>query len=172
MESLTEAAKNPNVVVVYFAVLLVLVILCLYLCTSKKSEGFLGNGTVMSAAPYTSGATMRRLGQDFSSTNQGEYTTVHNDEIKELVPGIISGPPAHAMAAKKERLVNERGFPDFWEIGSELSAYKDQQAAGMQSDVASGNTGSEYMAGERWNSTQTPDLKALSNYGLGNFAWA
>jgi hypothetical protein len=162
---LDKAIKNPYVVAFYFALLLVLVVLCLYWCKAGKSERFLGDGTVMSAAPYTSGATMRRLGQDFSSTNQGEYTTVHNDELKELVPGLIKGPaPAVAAAVaakKKERLVNERGFPDFWEISNDLSAYKDETAAGFQADVAAGNTGAEYMTGSDQDQVQ------LGQYGLG-----
>jgi hypothetical protein len=156
-EYLNQLIVDPHNRTLYFAVLLVVVLLLVWLIYNKNcgSERFLGDGTVMSAAPYTSGATMRRLGQDFSSTNQGEYTTVHNDELKELVPGLIKGPsvssaavPAVAKAAaanmpKKEWLVNERGFPDFWEIGSELSAYKDDVSAGFQSDVASGNTSSD-----------------------------
>lgn len=31
---------------------------------------------------YTSGATMRRLGQKFTSTNQGTYTIIHDAEQK------------------------------------------------------------------------------------------
>lgn len=38
---------------------------------------------------YTSGATMRRLGQKFTATNQGAYTIIHDAERK--------SEPLHAM---------------------------------------------------------------------------
>jgi hypothetical protein len=136
MPGADELLKNSNAVVFYFAVLLVLVFLCVYHLRnmSKAKEHLIGSGITEAAAPFTSGATMRRLGQDFSATNQGEQTTVYNAEIKELVPDAVG---------KKERLVNERGEPDFWEISRELGAYKDSQVGGMAADAA----GKERMSG-------------------------
>jgi len=95
----------------------------------NKSEGLLGSGVVDQV--FTSGATIRRLGQDFSSTNQGPYTIVHNADLKELVPGVVP-----SASSDVERLVNERGEPDFWEISSELDAYRSSQTAGMAADAA------------------------------------
>lgn len=137
MPGAEELLKNPNAVVFYFAVLLVLVFLCVYhlRLLSKGKEHLIGSGITEAAAPFTSGATMRRLAQNFSSTNQGEQTTVYNAEIKELVPDAVG---------KKERLVNERGEPDFWEISRELGAYKDSQTAGMAADAAAKK---EYLSG-------------------------
>lgn len=40
---------------------------------------YIGSG--LPNAVFTSGATMRRLAQKFSSTDQGQYLTVHNAEI-------------------------------------------------------------------------------------------
>lgn len=126
-----EILKSSNAVVVYFAVLLVLVFLCVYFLqkSSKKAEhAYLGTGTQDSSTPFTSGATMRNLSQEFSSTNQGTYGIVHNEELKELV------------GSGSERLVNERGMPDFWEISSELGAYRDEQAAAFRGDMAAEQT--------------------------------
>jgi hypothetical protein len=128
--------------VVYFAVLLVLVFLILWQMRSvnKKTEGLIGSG--IEDQVFTSGATMRRLAQEFTGTNQGEYTIVHNDELKELIPGVIP--------SKKERLVNERGEPDFWEISSELNAYKESQVQPLAAEAAAqaGTGGAEWLAAD------------------------
>jgi hypothetical protein len=42
-------------------------------------RNYIGSG--LPNAVFTSGATMRRLAQKFSSTDQGQYLTVHNAEI-------------------------------------------------------------------------------------------
>jgi hypothetical protein len=126
----SKLLSNPLTTVVYFALLILIVILILWQLRSATStaEGLIGSG--VQDQVFTSGATIRRLGQEFGSTNQGEYTVVHNDELKELVPGII--PKKGSM----ERLVNERGEPDFWEISSELNAYKESQVAPMTAEAA------------------------------------
>jgi hypothetical protein len=121
--------------VVYFGVLILLMFLLVWQMRgmSSKTERLIGSG--IQDQVFTSGATQRRLGQEFSSTNQGDYTIVHNDELKELVPGIIP--------KKAERLVNDRGNgPDFWEISSELDAYKQSQVAPMQQDASTDSSGS------------------------------
>jgi hypothetical protein len=50
--------------------------------TTDYSDAYLGGG--LDNAVYTSGATMRRLGQVFSSTDQGKTNTVYNDQLKSL----------------------------------------------------------------------------------------
>jgi hypothetical protein len=128
VEWASNLLQSHLITVVYFAVLLVLLLLIVWSLRNKK-ENLIGSG--VQDQVFTAGATIRRLGQEFSGTNQGEYTIVHNDELKELVPGSVG----------KERLVSERGEPDFWEISSELNAYKDSQVAPMAADA-----GKEYLA--------------------------
>jgi hypothetical protein len=120
--------SNKMVALAYFAVLLVLVLLVVWMVRgqSQKTERLIGTG--VSDIVFTSGATQRRLGTEFSSTNQGEYTIVHNDELKELVPGVIPG--------KSERLVNNAEPPVFWEISPQLDAYRMSQTAGLAADAA------------------------------------
>lgn len=40
-----------------------------------------------------------------------------------------------------ERLVSERGEPDFWQIGNELAAYKESQVAPMRAEASSDSAG-------------------------------
>jgi hypothetical protein len=141
-----DAATNPTVKVIYFATLLVLVLLLVWVCRGRKqSEKFLGSG--VPDAVFTSGATMRRLGQEFGSTNQGTYGIVHNAELTELIPGAAGGncqqtcTPSVSMdtiygVTGTERLVNERGEPDFWEISSELNSYRHKANAPYRAAVA------------------------------------
>lgn len=117
---------NPWVQLTYYAVLILLVFIIVWYMMKPSSERLLGSG--VQDQVFTSGATMRRLGQEPTSTNQGEYTIVHNAELKELVPGIVGN--------SQERLVNERGEPDFWEISSELDAYRSSQVASMAAQAA------------------------------------
>ncbi|MEM3063704.1 MAG: hypothetical protein QW303_09225, partial [Nitrososphaerota archaeon] len=84
---------------------------------------------------FTSGATMRRLGTEFSQPSQGEYTTPMLADVKELLPGV---------APSREDLVSERAEPNFWEIGSELEAYREHAASGYRQDVM--EKPREYMA--------------------------
>jgi hypothetical protein len=128
----SSAIKSDPTHYVSQAVILVLLLVILYkvwyLSSSvKTTERLIGSGVVDQV--FTSGATMRRLGQEFSGTNQGEYSIVHNDELKELLPSV-------ARATSKERLVSERGEPDFWEISGELDAYRSRQASQMSADAA------------------------------------
>lgn len=134
--------ENQWVRLTYYAVLILLVFMITYYMMKPSSERLLGSG--VQDQVFTSGATMRRLAQEPTSTNQGEYTIVHNAELKELVPGIVGN--------SQECLVNERGEPDFWEIPSELDAYRSSQIASMdaaaaaQQAQASGTTSTEYLA--------------------------
>lgn len=75
-----DLVYNPVVRLVYFAVLIVVVILILsYFKKMSGAEHLEGNQI------YTAGASMRVLGSQFSSTNQGENEIVYN----ELAPGNI-----------------------------------------------------------------------------------
>lgn len=131
---------SPLAVSAYFAVLIVLVFLILWGMSSmnRKTENLIGSG--IQDQVFTSGATIRRLGQEFTGTNQGEYTIVHNDELKELIPGVVQ--------EKRERLVNERGEPDFWEISSELNAYKESQVQPLTAEAKAQSAGTEYLAAD------------------------
>lgn len=104
--------------------LVVLVLLVGYALMTRK-EGLIGGG--ITDQVFTSGATQRRLGQEFSMPSQGTYTTMHIDNLKELVPHALSG---------KEGLVSTRGEPDFWNINRSLEDYKASQVAPMAADAA------------------------------------
>lgn len=67
---------SSSVKVSYFAILLFLLILAVWYLSSSAAENLEGNQI------YTAGATMRVLGQQFSSTDQGSNDIVYNDEIK------------------------------------------------------------------------------------------
>lgn len=85
---------------VILGIVVIAVLYLLYVYFVRK-EGYLGGG--VDNQVYTSGATMRRLAQKFSSTNQGVYTTVHNAEISDEEPvSVVVFPadkvPAHLIA--------------------------------------------------------------------------
>jgi hypothetical protein len=65
------------------AITLVLLILILWIVL-RRGEGYLGAG--VGDQIYTSGATMRRLGQVFSQPGQGHTTTIYNVNRKEGEP--------------------------------------------------------------------------------------
>lgn len=130
MQSAKELVSNPTFVVVatVFVIAALCIILWVVLTRIPHRERLIGTG--ISDIVFTSGATQRRLGTEFSEPSQGEYTTPMLADIKELIPGVV---PAKAF---NERLVSERAEPNFWEIGSELEAYRDQQASGFRADIA------------------------------------
>jgi hypothetical protein len=106
---------------------------------TKKSEHYTGVGLGHGGgySGQTSGASMRTLAQEFSGTNQQDRVTLSNAEVAQIAPDLSSvGRPVDIYAAPPERLVNERGEPDFWEIGNELAAYKQAQTAPMQQEAA------------------------------------
>lgn len=89
---------------------LVLILLCVVFCHKSGSgyqEHLDGNHI------YTAGATMRVLGSQFTSTNQGENDVVYNDEInnwkdynkstERLVPGGPSKKPSLLKKNVKKR---------------------------------------------------------------------
>ena len=103
----------------------------------SKTEGYYGLGvggdkistnlSVQSqeAQALTSGANQRRLAQEFSQPNQGDYGIAHKKDMLALVP-----------ESRKDRLVSLRGNPDFWEVGDVLAAYRGQHEVGAISDEA------------------------------------
>jgi hypothetical protein len=118
------------------------VLLCLYhlhkLSLAKEHYTGVGLGHGGGYDGATSGATMRTLAQEFSGTNQEDRSIISNAEVAMLDPTLSTvARPVNIFApeSRGERLVNERGEPDFWEIGSELSAYKASQAPGMMQDA-------------------------------------
>jgi len=129
MQAFDDITNNPTHYCVQAIVLLVVLVILWKVwnlpAQAAKTERLIGSGVVDQV--FTSGATMRRLGQEFSGTNQGEYSIVHNAELKELLPGVTNG---------RERLVSERGEPDFWEISGELDAYRTRQSAQMSQAAA------------------------------------
>jgi hypothetical protein len=123
MPSLAEIAANPTYVAVYFAILLVLVILILFTLRNARKErmnnyGVAGGG--IQDRVNTSGAS-QRFAQDFGQPGQGVHATPYNADIM-AVAGAIA-----PQAGPKERLVNQAGYPDFWEITSELGTYRDEE---------------------------------------------
>jgi len=111
-EKLSEFSKSSSTQIFYFGVVLVLLLLItyyLYVLVKKPVTEYLANQI------YTSGATMRMLGTQFSEPSQGQYSIVHNEQLKKW------------NDYPKEGLVSERSEPDFWEINGVLNAYKEEQ---------------------------------------------
>lgn len=92
--------KQANMILAV-AILIVLVILVARIYGNERMKGeqpaYIGGG--LNNQVYTSGATMRRLGQVFSSTDQGQQTTVYNDEIKDSEKRGQSGIPVTMYSA-------------------------------------------------------------------------
>lgn len=87
---MSDCANLSRASMVAQAVVLIAVLYLVYLTVYQK-ERYLGSGLADNVQVYTSGATLRRLGQKFSSTNQGVYTTIHNAEINggDPVPVVV-----------------------------------------------------------------------------------
>lgn len=172
MDFFKNCQESPATVCVYFGLVLLLLVLCVYHLNklSKGKEHYtgvgLGHGGGYDGA--TSGATMRTLAQEFSGTNQQDRSIISNAEIAQIDPSLSEvGRAVDIFASSgQERLVNERGEPDFWEIGSELSAYKASQVAPMSAEA---KAKAEYFRGHRERlqgaigSMQDDQLSALLN---------
>jgi len=142
-ETYAKVLESKPTRVIYFAVLLLAVLLILGMmasATMKSSEHLIGVGSGLTEQSLFSGPTIRRLGQEFTSTNQGDSTTVYIPDVLETVPGVLTAPSS-------ERLVNDREPPVFYDIGDELGAYQSDAGTAMKQDVAAGKTSStEYLA--------------------------
>jgi hypothetical protein len=135
-----SCCDSPVVRGLYFAVLLILLVVVVYKL-SNSSEHYTGTGLGHGGGygGATSGATLRVLGTDLSSTNQQDRQTVSNAEVAAVQPQLsLVGRPVDIYAGMndRERLVNGRGEPDFWEISSQLDAYKTSQIPAMQAGAA------------------------------------
>ena len=67
-----------------YAAQVIVVLLLLYLMYRYSMENYIGQGLNTEAGlvgASTSGATLRRLGQIFSSTNQGVPMTIYNADL-------------------------------------------------------------------------------------------
>jgi len=119
--AISDMVSNPTYVGIYFAVLMILLVMIVFYLRSSRKErmtnyGVAGGG--IQDQVFTAGAS-QRFAQDFSQPGQGVHATPYNQDIM-AVAGAV-------MPASKERLVNGGGYPDFWEITSELGAYRDEQ---------------------------------------------
>ncbi len=133
---------NPLVVCTYFAVLLVLVMLCTYylyklMPAPAKKEHITGVGLGHGGGygGQTAGAT-QRFGQEFSSTNQSPRTTVLTADVAEIAPGLSRVGRPVDIYGRGEALVSGRGEPDFWEVSGLVDNYKSSQTSGMHADAA------------------------------------
>lgn len=64
----------------YLQIVIIVLLLVLIWMIMSYNEMYVGYG-LAGMGPYTSGATLRRLGQKFSSTDQGETTTQYNADL-------------------------------------------------------------------------------------------
>ncbi len=143
MNFFKDCQESPVTVCVYFGLVLLLLVLCVYhlnKLTAKKEHyvGF-GMGHGGNYGALAGGPTIRHA-QELSATNQQDYSIISNADVAQLVPDLSSVGRAVDIFADvgrdQERLVNGRGEPDFWEIGSELSSYKQSQTAPMRQEAA------------------------------------
>ena len=141
----------------YFASLLVLVMLIVwYFREHRRAEHLEVDSTGVPEQIYTSGASMRVIGQVFTATDEGNgdhrmYNELLNRRLRrgtspqKKVSGLGNATgktPAEVIArsgyrepnqiskpSRTEHLVNEHGFPDFWEINPTLNAFHDEMAS-------------------------------------------
>ncbi len=138
-ESAKKCLDNPAVSCVYFAVLLVLVLLATYylykLSANKEHITGVGLGHGGGYSGQSAGAT-QRFAQEFSGTNQSPRTTVLTADVAEIAPGLSRvGRPVN-IYGRGESLVSGRGEPDFWEVSGLVDQYKTGQTPGMYADAA------------------------------------
>jgi len=151
MEEFAKTCIDSSVAqCLYFATVLVLLVLTVFYLKSLAEPEAAEHLTryPLGTAPgsmgaFTSGASQRHV-QTLSGTNQEERQTPLTIDVAEVAPGVShTGRPVD-LFSESEHLVNNRGEPDFWTIGSELGAYKRSQSPGMRSDAAAKK---EYMTG-------------------------
>lgn len=149
-DQLNKAWVKAFVLVV--CILMVVHWLLMIMMKLTKKEHYLGDGTVQTNTPFTSGATMRVLSQLPTATNQADREWISNSEIKELIPGVVS-------SGGKERLVSVRADPNFFEIGDELAAYQSDSSAGLRRDAASDPSGA---GSEHYSSSPASQVETIA----------
>lgn len=100
----TNVFGSQSAVSAYFVLVLLMLVLIFY-AVRTSSENLENQNYV-----YTSGADQRFAGE-FSSANQGEYTTGYNFNVP-----LNKDSTEHLTASDSE--------PDLWAVGSDLNAYK------------------------------------------------
>lgn len=128
---ITNAFGSQSAVCAYFTLVLLMLVLVFYVVHSGSSERLENQNYI-----YTSGADQRFAGE-FSSANQGDYTTGYNFNVP------LGGDDG------AERMTAYPDEPDLWAVGSDLSAYKNGitgQTVGL--DVNRGGMGMQNMTTE------------------------
>jgi hypothetical protein len=159
--------KNPTVVVAYFGILILLIIVMVYYMRpgGKERMGVIGGG--IQDAVFSSGAT-QRFSQEQSQPGQGNHTTPYNKDVADVMAALAPASPAAAAAqAKKERLVNSGGYPDFWTISDELGAYRDD-VVDQYKGAGGGVKGAEAAGIERFagglSASDLTDMSLVTNH--------
>lgn len=176
MDKLFEnCLESPMTVCIYFACVLLLLVLCVYHLNklSKPKEHYTGYGLGQGGGygGVTSGATQRTIAQELSATNQQANSVLSNAEVAILAPELSQvGRPVDifSQSERPEYLVNGRGDPDFWEIGNELAAYKQSQTPGMKADAAAK---AERFRGRREHLDVSNPIRNAEDDALGTYLW-
>ena len=131
MGDFCKSLMTDQMVCLYFAAVLLLLLLIImqlwkvgYFMSENMTSGVRGASAFTVLAP---GVGSRGINQEFSGSNQGDTHGVNDPGIAHI---------AAQEAAHNEWLVSGRGEPDFWEITSELGAYKRSLAAAPGGPVA------------------------------------
>lgn len=134
MDNLKEQLKSPLVKGLYGLIVVVLLVMIVYHLRAKSTEHAVGSGLGAGGGYFgvTSGATIRNVGTEFSGTNQQERQSILTADAAELGLSQVGKPVDIWSNRADESLVGDRSGPNFWEIGSELAAYKRSQAPGLR----------------------------------------
>jgi len=83
MDAATGGCEGNQINMLLHSVIIILLVLILWKLVSVEQMTTSYAGYGLPVQVYTSGATQRRLGQVFSSTDEGNSDYVSNDEIKD-----------------------------------------------------------------------------------------
>lgn len=139
---MVNAFGSEQATCAYFVLVLLILVLVFY--SLRPSENLENQNYI-----YTSGANQRFAGE-FSSANQGDYTTGYNFQVP----------------LKSENLTAYPDEPDLWAVGSDLSAYKTGitgQTLGLdvnRSRIGTQNMTTEGMADDPYESLLEQQLRA------------
>jgi len=118
--------ENKAVIVLYFAVLLILIIMIVWnlktISSASSEHAYFGYG-LPNSIQYAAGAPDVRF-QELTMTNQGS-TPTNMAEIKQLYPGVVNPRNERLMnKRKRERLTSMRESPVFYDISQTLAEYQ------------------------------------------------